>query len=65
MEQSKRKRKDAEYSLEDLQNVEKKLAAIGKKRQRRDLPVKSVQILKSWLMAPEHWNHPYPSEMVI
>lgn len=33
-------------------------------RKHRNLPVAAKQALKEWMMAPEHINHPYPSEQV-
>lgn len=31
---------------------------------RRELPADAVAILKSWLLSPEHFDHPYPSPQV-
>lgn len=36
-------------------------AAGETKKTRRDLPEGAVATLKAWLLAPEHFAHPYPT----
>jgi hypothetical protein len=38
--------------------------ARGGEQRKRELPPEAVSVLKAWLMAPEHFEHPYPSPQV-
>lgn len=33
----------------------------GRNKSRRELPTGAVETLKAWLLAPEHFTHPYPT----
>lgn len=46
----------------DESEEETKADGVQMKRKRRDLPARTVAILKKWMMSPEHIEHPYPSE---
>jgi hypothetical protein len=35
-----------------------------REHRRRELPPEAVSILKSWLLSPDHFEHPYPSAQV-
>jgi Homeobox KN domain len=36
-------------------------AGRGRNKSRRELPTGAVETLKAWLLAPEHFTHPYPT----
>lgn len=36
-------------------------AGKGRNKSRRELPTGAVETLKAWLLAPEHFTHPYPT----
>jgi len=40
---------------------QKSLLPTASTKSRRDLPPGSVDILKNWLLSPEHFRHPYPT----
>ena len=37
--------------------------ASPKGRSRRELPTHAVEILKAWLTSPQHFHHPYPTQI--
>jgi hypothetical protein len=52
---------DDDFEGDDDGNMNNLGGGKGRNKSRRELPNGAVETLKAWLLAPEHFTHPYPT----